>query len=604
MLINILILLESHAEYEDYELIKNTLPNHHLLICCLTQSAVYFCKKKNLNYSLPEDYFTDMQLKECRESSEWTIKQLVLKLNDFYHKKIGPIDGFKFEMGNYHFFKLYHFFGALHYRAFILSRIIEELRPDKILIAQHRSVAKNIRLFPVSAYKNCYLDLLLSSIYSEKVIPLRVKYEIKTSQFNLKIKARNYFVGLLRRFPPVCRFIDYKKNSINFSILNLLYLNRKKKILLLGEGGPWKKAFNDLSLRDEIDVLSDANKVSIPGDGYKNWFSIYINWEDHFCGFTVSDLAIHEMSRIKVLSEEFIAGHKKVVGRLKRNTKMVMYLVAPYARQQYILSVAKYLGLPRVCCQHGEMSLYDNALWGVTSELLYASHYFSYGNSVSQSKIEESKATIESMKAISIGSIALDQLRFSSNTVQGYILYASSKYMSYACGFVTRYADEYVNKNKRKLIEYFEKYLIENKQSQVIWKLNPEIRGEIPSIKTRLVKTVSDKKNFIDLLPDASFVILDRPSTTALEACMTNKPIFALLANKNWFPKPLLLFKKRAIVAYTTEELISKIDLYLTNGTYDADVNNREFIREYGAHLDDGLSINRFVSELKSLRDR
>ena len=148
------------------------------------------------------------------------------------------------------------------------------------------------------------------------------------------------------------------------------------------------------------------------------------------------------------------------------------------------------------------------------------------------------------------------------------------------------------------MVDYFDEYLEGNKHDKVIWKKNQEMLTAQPVKRARNIEIVIDEQKFVDLLPNAKLVVLDRPSTTSLEACMTNKPVFVLLANKNWRLLPEKLLKKRAVVAYTPAELKNAVQAYLEDGAYPADVSNREFVRAYGCYQDDGLSAQRAVDEL------
>jgi hypothetical protein len=44
--------------------------------------------------------------------------------------------------------------------------------------------------------------------------------------------------------------------------------------------------------------------------------------------------------------------------------------------------------------------------------------------------------------------------------------------------------------------------------------------------------------------------------------------------------------------------MLQKLNQYLETNIYDADVNNVEFLKAYGTHIDDGRSSNRAVTAL------
>lgn len=592
-----LLLLESGAHYKAYLGKKDNLKKHELLICCLSVSAIDYCQKNRIQFILPEDCYNDNESNHYRDLSEQKIRGLVKRLNKHYRHKISSIDSFFFEAGNYHFFMIYHFFGALHHRAFFLDRVIKKHKVKHIMIPQEPKATKKNRPFPVSQYHNCYLDLCLNSIYKERVIPIPVKSSV-VRQYNTPRTVIRSAVGkFLRKFRIFNDYLNYIQNNITVNLRSLIFRHSSTDILLLGSAGPWKYIFPDPRLKNKVSVFFEADEVELTNKDIKNWFLEWFNWDDVFCGFNLSALGHYEMTRIKLLSEKFISSHEETLIRLKQH-KVLIYAVAPYASQQYFLSVAKHLGLPRVCFQHGEMSLYYSGLWDEASEMLYVSHYFSYGDQVSIEKTRNASGVKGFKRAISIGSPALDKLRNTILPKQNYILYASSKFMNYSAGFVSRYCDRNVMENQSLLINYFEEYLDLNPSSQVIWKHNQERLTEQATKITNKVIVIREEKTFLDLIPEAKIIILDRPSTTALEVCITDKPLFVLLANKNWFSLPEELLRKRAMIAYTPLELHDAIDEYLKKGIYPADVNNREFINAYGCHLDDEKSKSRALSEL------
>lgn len=593
-----LLLIESKTHYEAYVSCRDTLDQHKLVICCLSVDAVEYCQIKGLEYIVPEDCYTDEESKKYQNSSEKKIRDLVKHLNDYYHKKIDSRDGFKFDMGNYHFFMLYHFFGALHHRAFFLSKILQTYNVERVLIPQEPKSKSNARPFPVSQYVNVYLDLFLNSIYNEIVIPIPVESVIHRSYSTVRTRIRSALGKTLRKIKFFNEYLNHVQNNIDVKPWSLILDRFGADILLIGWAGPWKYVFSDSRLKNRVSVFFETDEINLQRTEIRNWFSEWFDWNDTFCGFCVSDLGYFEMGRIKNLSERIVEFHNEALSKLK-NKSALIYAVAPDATQQYLLSVAKHLGIPRICFQHGEMSLYYPGLWNEASELLYASHYFSFGNRVSQEKTSSAEGVVGFEMAISIGSPVLDKIRIETKCQDGYILYASSKYLDYSGGFNGgRYCDLHIKETQNLLIDYFEEYLELGESKKVIWKLNPERLTIQPTKTTKNLIVFRDEKTFVDLLTGASLVILDRPSTTSLEACMTDKPLFVLLPGNKWFQHPEMLLRKRAVVACTPKELLDCIDDYLKNGAYPADVNNREFVREYGCHKDDGMSAYRAVTEL------
>jgi len=58
---------------------------------------------------------------------------------------------------------------------------------------------------------------------------------------------------------------------------------------------------------------------------------------------------------------------------------------------------------------------------------------------------------------------------------------------------------------------------------------------------------------------------------------------------------------KRAVCADGAEALMNRLELYLQTGDYSADCDDREYIKLYGTHLDDGKSSQRALVILKKI---
>ena len=115
---------------------------------------------------------------------------------------------------------------------------------------------------------------------------------------------------------------------------------------------------------------------------------------------------------------------------------------------------------------------------------------------------------------------------------------------------------------------------------------------------------VADTGRFSDLLPAADAVIIDYPSTTLLEALVTGKPVLVLVDSRvlAFDESAMKLLRKRARVASTPQELMELVQGFLGNGMPHDDFSaDNEFLREYGTHLGDGLSLERAAARLHQL---
>ncbi|MCK4532956.1 hypothetical protein KAU39_04160, partial [bacterium] len=85
---------------------------------------------------------------------------------------------------------------------------------------------------------------------------------------------------------------------------------------------------------------------------------------------------------------------------------------------------------------------------------------------------------------------------------------------------------------------------------------------------------------------------------SALQAVATRKPVFILLRHIQYPEYSRKLLERRAVCADTVGELINKIQQYIEHGMYPADVNDDEYLRTHGNHLNDGNSAQRALKKV------
>jgi hypothetical protein len=113
----------------------------------------------------------------------------------------------------------------------------------------------------------------------------------------------------------------------------------------------------------------------------------------------------------------------------------------------------------------------------------------------------------------------------------------------------------------------------------------------------RLVKAgriVSDMP-FTELLRAFDAVVFDIPSTAMLEAMQTDRPMLVMADSRciTLLPEARQSLRRRVRLAEDPDEFIEALGEFLALD-YEAERNaDREFIRSYGTHLDDGHSADR-----------
>lgn len=604
----IIILLEDLDQYNAFIKAQDEYKTYAKIFYALTPEAIHLCERENLPHILPEDCFSEIDYYNNKKISEENIKDLISILNQYCSEISLKKIGFGLEVGNYFYFLLYHALGVLHYRSFLITTLIKKENPELLISFRLKHALPWDMGFYLSDHNNSYSNLLLNSEYKNKCRNIEYDCEDKSK------KGKKYlFEGLkrsiksyLRSFPALYSFYILWGNNIKQNPVDKIICSYKKRILLIGAPYNWRfvlkhpKAKSDfwISWIDDSSILTKSKVIN--ADCFKEWFG----WENRFLGFSLAGLMYEPMSIVAATFQQMMDNHHRCLKKINKYD-VILASVVPFPDGNYILNIAKHLKKPIILYQHGETSLNDPSLIPESCELLYPDYYFSYGEAVSE-KYFEYVGKISNFKGpISIGSASLDNLLSLKNRQGKYILYATGKYLTYSIPFNATIGPDYRLYNSQiKMNAFLEKLASNNDRSlPVVWKLNntPDSCSNVPFRISDKITSVHFEKTFTELIADAKLVILDAPATTCLEVCATDKPLFVLLNRIKWFPKAEELLRKRAIVAHTPDDLVKKIDDYLNTGHYEADINNREFIRAYGTHLDDGKSAERAIDFLLKL---
>lgn len=104
-------------------------------------------------------------------------------------------------------------------------------------------------------------------------------------------------------------------------------------------------------------------------------------------------------------------------------------------------------------------------------------------------------------------------------------------------------------------------------------------------------------------LPDAAGFILDFPSTTFLEALLTEKPIFICLDPRltHLDPGAETLIARRAVVCHGIEELAVQLKRYLKGNPPSANFSETSVRRRFATHLDDGGGLERAFHAMEAV---
>jgi hypothetical protein len=155
------------------------------------------------------------------------------------------------------------------------------------------------------------------------------------------------------------------------------------------------------------------------------------------------------------------------------------------------------------------------------------------------------------------------------------------------------------------IVEGMKRIIRGNKKASLTLKLYPnaDALDEDPPWAASLkgIERINIIRNpqFARLLQSHDAVLIDSPTTTLLQAIATRLPVFVLTSVISPPRAHLPLLMQRAVCADNAETLINRLELYLQTGDYTADRDDREYMKLYGTHLDDGKSSQRALAILE-----
>jgi hypothetical protein len=608
----VLILLENESQYKEFLKYKKDYGDFLVVICALTPFAIHLCERENIPFVFPENCFTEEEYYRHREISEGKVKKLVSLLNQYSSAMTQKKIGFSLELGNYFYFCLYTVIGALHFKSFILTSVIEKEKPETVIVFKSKVDSIVSFAFLQSYQESSYFKLLSHSIYKDKCRFIDYEGEGKNNvrSFSLKKNIKKIAKAIINKISLLGNLYYFWNNKVSINqVIKGSFSRNKKRVFLLGSLYNWKYVVSHPSFKEHISIWGfDGNEIVNPKRVVKrNIFWEWLKWENKFLGFNLTPLIYRQENIIELTLTKMINSFTKYKEMLNKRD-MVLGSVFPFPQQNYIAHIANSIGKPVVIYQHGEKNFAPSALYLEVTELLYTDYYLSYGNAVNSQFLQYQGKFKNFKKTVSVGSVTLDKISsYNKEVKEEYILYATGKYLLNNIPFTNNIGtDIKLYEAQKKILSFLEMLVSQYPFYKVIWKLNHTPTPAYASVpfKVSNIDVIYSEKSLPELIHNASLVILDAPATTCLEVCSTTKPLFVLLNRIKWFPQAQVLLKKRAVTASDPDELVKKISEYLKTGKYEADLKNPDFIKAYGNYLGDGKSVQRTIEFIYSIFDR
>lgn len=585
----LLVFLESKEQFGEFEKIRQAYKDYEIIYCALSPFAISFLESKGIRYVLPEDFYKPEELSGIRQDTKRFVNSVVSLLDrisvDYSKKAIG----IELKAGIYFEYLLWVLISGIHSKIFQLKKVISAIAPDCIMGFKSQGLPLE-RDFIFNMKESLYVLLLEAMEGNIKIIP-KLRDAGNTQKSDIKTALKEFLIDKLPAL-LILRMYGIKKGIRHI----LPSFGKKKNVLVLGSVYNWLDVMGRRTFRETFGVRyfmrgtipHKIKKYSLDGIDEPRLKFV-------FMGVDYS-LLINEQIMLILKSIKFFSAHYKKKSRLIDKVSLVFTCGYPYPLLSFIAHIASLKKKPVICWSHGESG--NRKTYGMTEgELRFTTDYFAFGEGSRAYYEGEVKGFDTPKRVIAIGSSELDSLkkRVSRGITDGYILYATSTfYMNwFYLGFDPPFSDNLYYRTVKTIISY-----LDGLNQDVLWKKHPmPLMGDIPIKPLSPNIRVQSEGRFSDLLSGARAIVIDCPTTTFYEACLTEKPIFVTIKHLDYTHEALSLLKKRAVCTETAEELVKKLDEFLKIGSYPADTKNREFIRAYGTHLDDGRSAERAEAE-------
>lgn len=629
MVINPIVFLENEQQAVDFLLNhKNKFPN--ATIIALSPFAAYELEKRNISYKTPEDYCNQKELYALGIKNYEKVETLCKLLDSHILKHNSFVRKYDLTPAFYNFYSIKMLYDGITIRLYQLFEIIKKESPE--LVFYYKNKEKSIRVQNTSEpllpdnKESIYVDLLGFLSNKIELIPL------PTPQLEMKSASNSTLYKTLKSKIKNLLISNSFISKLLFKFKKLKFISKKSSenapILLFGGGYNWNSCLSFfssyglgpvLSLKDDsrywyghipatynsIQLLEEIKKD-------KNLREFFIHSGIDFFPLLEEQLKfiINESTWSCIRAYEYTESLSKNYG-----IKLILSSTFTSSTSKAIAKAAHKNNLPVFLWQHGNYG-YHYSPMSIYQNIIYPDVFFTFGDGVTKKYKEEGEKYHTEL--VSIGSGALDTLfsrikekkdlhnKLNLDPNKKIILYASTNFYRnhLYVTFSPFFSDINFWKTQKKILNV----LLTHSDYNVIIKLHGNLNyGESP-IKNYVNENkfsncafFSGERDLADLIPFADILIIDFPSTTLLQSLTTSKSIFTTTEHLEIDDGAKKLLKKRAYCFDKTDELVNNLKIYLEKGPATlptVDLNNREFLKMYGTHLDDGKSAERAVEFL------
>ncbi len=593
-------LVEAYSDEIEFD--KNSI------IVALTPEVCYQLDKKNIKYTIIEDYYDAVEVSNHVEEYRLFISRWIEHLDKFL---LNNVKGLNLKLGTiYHFHLKGIVLDPIYNRAYALRHLVEKIKPTNIIYitSEPNDQPFSLRL---EQYGRSLYSQVIPLLCDQKTIPLSTVF-LKAEEETRKIQPNNQRGGIISRLKTTLYNNSQLLRRTYFTykyLKKLPYLNQrgqqKHNIFLIRISHLGENLVAEALVRGhQVYLLKDDEILKYTVWGTKKHLSLksgaYPSGEYNW-GNAAAILAGHDL--IKQINEKFQLDVTEILlPRLKHFILNVCPRLVSYIQEfrkffddykldllitpslSYLQDFAALTAAndsPRmktICLEHGD-GVYDSRVWNINELQNFDVHISSntetrdYFIKLAKEIHSTTKLYCSVHRLLNVKKIAVLRERAGRNNIRkNRVIYLPSFMM-----WDTRrnegdpYSDTWIYRLQKAIIEYFAK----RKDYTFVWKLMPtseQIYNPLPDfIRDNQFSNIEIATNpFFEHLLTAGRVIQDCPSTGFYESVLAGVPTLCLYPDSLIVRKEAVAYFGNLLKLFSdTSEAIKHIDNFLNS---DADL--------------------------------
>ena len=634
-----IILLENIGHVNDCISWINEI-NGEKIIIALTPYAMYELDKHDMTYNIPEDYYNPDELYQIGFGNFNKVEDLCNLIDATIQENCQEFRKLNIKPAMFNFIELKVLYDAITIRLFQLSKIINIEKPHVVYF--YISSKHPFGAYESSPYlrfnrkESLYSQLLLLDEWgvSLKILPHILQYknqQSETSNQNIFVDIKKNAKRWLLTHPELydLALIMQKKGLSRFRLwFKSNFRKNNLPVLLFGAGYNWDDCIEEFRVEDIAPIyrilddfgwLNKATKLHFDSLHFV-WSQLQKNSEFRSF-FILKDIDFYPLVEerfeflVKQISIACLINVQDIEDLIsEKDFKAVIASTFSTCAGHSVAQAAHNSKIPVITWQHGGYGAMDIHPFVNYCDLINSDAHFVFGDGVIDSYIKDAKRY--GTKLIAVGSSSLECINYGNTIERGNttskegkkILYVTSSYIQNNLNISTfpPTSDVLFWRTQKSIVDVLGKYNIHS----VTIKLHPSNIGTHPLQSYAIdrgynhFKFIQGEKSFEELLLTADALVIDLPFTTILQALTTKKQIFVYTGHVYYNKNAQKLLSKRAICCNNLNEFLCKLDKYLTDNVYKADLYDNEFLEMYGIAYNECLPTKRAPKELKEIIDK